>query len=427
MYWNCCEERFCFDKKIATYKLDEDAIHTNGHINNGVSLDSVVTEQPVNNNHLPPRAIMGREINEMPLHADKLYEVFSKSLIFRDEHELKSKSTNSLDELETKSEPDYYSERPNRTKVYFEDEVNSPVTDFEIMFKDELLANHNMFKIDEEEESDRRSQDTEEGLTMNVAVKKQDVIKPSTVTIKDESKITIPHPIYQYQPMTPLTILTVPAALTMPRVDSVKGILRMKDDLSRSNSAKALERVESGTKLYKPAINRVESLKSIDPNKINKVLARVPHRSASFLNLPEHLVPEKPPLVKSKSMVGVMSATDELKLSQLPDTPIIKSSNLPRFFAEVPSLGEYKGDTSLQSIRQKSALMFQEDYSMPRYYGTVTKPTVEPVPVHESKSMPDLRNPTTPATSAGRVSKRLVKLRSRLKPLVIKKNSNEKL
>ncbi|XP_047036617.1 uncharacterized protein LOC124642298 isoform X1 [Helicoverpa zea] len=424
MYWNCCEERFCFDKKIATYKLEEDVSHTNGYINSGASLDSVVTEQPVNNNHLPPRAIVGREVNEVPLHADKLYEVFSKSLIFRDDHELKAKteSTNSLDELETKSEPDYLSDRPNRTKVYFEDEINSPVTDFEIMFKDELLANHDMFKIDEEEESDRQSQDTEEGLTMNVAVKKQDVIKPSTITIKDETKITTLSPIYQYDPISSMAL---PSAFSLPRVESVKGILRMRGDneFPRSNSAKTLERVDSSGKLSKPMLSRVESLKNIDPTKLNRVLSRVPHRSASFLNIPEHLAPEKPPLVKSKSMVGVMSAVEELKLSQLPDTPIIKSNNLPRFFADCPSLPEYKGETSLQSIKQQSAMMYQEDFSMPRYYGTVSKST-EQLPVHESKSMPDLRNP---ASNSGKVSKRLVKLRSRLKPLVIKKNSNERL
>lgn len=427
MYWNCCEERFCFDKKIATYKLDEDAPHTNGYVNNGASVESVVTEQPVNNNHLPPRAIVGREVNELPLHADKLYEVFSKSLIFRDDHELKDKteSTNSLDELETKSEPDYLSDRPNRTKVYFEDEINSPVTDFEIMFKDELLANHNMFKIEEEEESDTQSQDTEEGLTMKdsiVAIKKQDVIKPSTITIKDETKITTLNPIYQYDPVSSMVL---PSAFSLPRVESVKGILRLRGDneFPRSNSSKNLERVDSSSKLTR-SISRVDSLKNIDPNKLNKVLSRVPQRSASFLNIPEHLAPEKPPLVKSKSMVGVMSATEELKLSQLPDTPIIRSNNLPRFFADTPPPPEYKGETSLQSIKQQSALMYQEDFSMPRYYGTVSKST-EQLSVHESKSMPDLRNPTT--NSSGRVSKRLVKLRSRLKPLVIKKNSNERL
>ncbi|CAH0697478.1 unnamed protein product [Spodoptera exigua] len=426
MYWNCCEERFCFDKKIATYKLEEDAPHSNGYVNTGASLESVVTEQPVNNNHLPPRAITGREINELPLHADKLYEVFSKSLIFRDDHELKDKteSTNSLDELETKSEPDYLSDRPNRTKVYFEDEINSPVTDFEIMFKDELLANHNMFKIEEEEESDTQSQDTEEGLTMKdniVAIKKQDVIKPSTITIKDETKITTLSPIYQYDPVSSMAL---PSAFSLPRVESVKGILRLRGDneFPRSNSSKNLERIDSSGKLTK-TISRVDSLKNIDPNKLNKVLSRVPQRSASFLNIPEHLAPEKPPLVKSKSMVGVMSATEELKLSQLPDTPIIRSNNLPRFFADTPPPPEYKGETSLQSIKQQSALMYQEDFSMPRYYGTMSKST-EQLSVHESKSMPDLRNPTN---SSGRVSKRLVKLRSRLKPLVIKKNSNEKL
>lgn len=291
------------------------------------------------------------------------------------------------------------------------------------MFKDELLANHDMFKIEEEEESDRQSQDTEEGLTMNVAIKKQDVIKPSTITIKDETKITTLSPIYQYDPISSMAL---PSAFSLPRVESVKGILRLRADNEspRSNSPKPLDRVDSSSKLSRATLSRVDSLKNIDPNKLNKVLSRVPHRSASFLNIPEHLAPEKPPLIKSKSMVGVMSATEELKLSQLPDTPIIKSNNLPRFFTDCPTLPEYKGETSLQSIKQQSAMMYQEDFSMPRYYGSVSKST-EQLPVHESKSMPDLRIPIT--NPSGKVSKRLVKLRSRLKPLVIKKNSNEKL
>ncbi|XP_061705353.1 uncharacterized protein LOC133516435 isoform X1 [Cydia pomonella] len=421
MYWKCCEEKFCFDKKIAAYKLDDDHPngYSNGYANMGASLDSVVTEQPINNNHLQQRDIIGRQLNELPIHADKLYEVFSKSMIFRDDHELKSKGSNdSLDELETKSEPDYL-DKPNRTKVYFEDEVDSPVTDFEIMFKDELLAGHDMFKIEEEEESDSKSQDTEEGLVMNVEVKKQDVIKPTTVTVKDESKITTQSSIYKYDPVS---VVALPSSLSLPRVESVKGILRLKgESMPRSFSARALERVDSGSKLAKPTLNRVESLKNIDPMKINKVLSRVPHRSASFLNIPEHLIPEKPPLMKSKSTIGVTSLEQEVKLGRLPDTPIIRSNNLPRFFADSPSLPEYKGDTSLQSIKQKSALMMQEDYSMPRYYGAAT--LMEIAPVHESKSMPDLRNPI----STGKVSKRLVKLRSRLKPLVIRKNSDEKL
>lgn len=318
--------------------------------------------------------------------------------------------------METKSEPEYI-DKPNRTKVYFEDEVNSPVTDFEIMFKDEILA-HEIFKIDEERES-IKSQDTEEGLVMNVSVKKQDVIKPSTITIKDETKITTQNPIYKYDPVSNLA---VPSTLSLPRGDSVKGILRQRD-LPRSNSARTLENADSVSKLSKPMFNKVDNLKNVDPNKINKLLARVPQRSASFLNIPEHLVPEKPPLNKSKSMVGMLQGSDELRLSSLPDTPIIKSNNLPRFFAEVPPVPEYRGETSLQAIKQQqSAMMDKEDFSMPRYYGTVNK-SLEHLPVHESKSMPDLRNPT----STGKVSKRLVKLRSRLKPLVIKKSSDERL
>ncbi|XP_050669376.1 uncharacterized protein LOC126968403 [Leptidea sinapis] len=412
MYWNCCEERFCFDKNIAKYNLESSTLYTNGYGNMGANVGDVVTGQPMNNNHLPQTAIIGREINELPLHVDKLYEVFSKSLIFRDDQELKNASTNTLDEYETKSEPDYLSDKPNRTKVYFEDEVDSPVTDFEIMFKDELLASYDMFKIEEEEEEDTKSQDTEEGLTMNVSVKKQDVIKPSTITLKDETKITKQTPIYEYDPVS---VLTLPSAFGLPRVESVKSILR-------TNSAKTLDRIDSGSKL-RPSLSRNESLKNIDPQKITKVLARVPHRSASFLNIPAHLAPEKPPLMKSKSTVGVPSlAESELKLSSLPDTPIIKSNNLPRFFADTPSsIPEYKGETSLQSIQQKTALKFKEnDFSMPRYYGTVK---ADPIPVQESKSMPDLRNPIT----TGKVSSRLAKFRGKLNPLVIRKSSEEKL
>lgn len=340
-------------------------------------------------------------------------------MIFRDDEEMKSKgSMDSLDELETKSEPDYLSDKPNRTKVYFEDEVNSPITDFEIMFRDELFK-HDMFNIEEEDDTS-----PEEGLVMNVAVRKQNVKKISTVTQKDETKITTKHPVYEYDPS--MTVVTLPSTLTLPRVESVKGILRQKpSELPRSFSAKALERVDSGVRLHKPNLNRVESLKNMQAENLNKVLLRVPHRSASFLNIPQHLIPEKPQLVKSNSTIGVTSLEEDLKLSRLPDTPIIKSNNLPRFFADSPTISEYKGETSLQSIQQKNlALMFQEnDFSMPRYYGTPASKFVESEQMHESKSMPDLRNPA----STGKVSKRLIKIRSKLKPLVIKKGTDEKL
>lgn len=340
-------------------------------------------------------------------------------MIFRDEQELKSNkgSIENLDELETKSEPDL-SVRPNRTKVYFEDEVNSPVTDFEIMFKDELVANNSIFKIDEEDEE--RTPSDEDGLVMNVAVKKQDVIKPSTVTIKNETKITTVNSVYEYDPNT--AVPTLKTSLSLPRVESLKGILRQNKEVSKNVSPKSLE--YDITKSPKTPLNRVESLKNVDPDTINKVLSRVPHRSASFLNIPEHLMPLKPPLTKSKSTIGVVSLEEESqRLSRLVDTPIIKSNNLPRFFADSPTVMEYKEDISLQSIQQKSSLMFQEnDFSMPRYYGKVPI-SADQTPVHESKSMPDLRNPV----SAGKVSKRLVKIRSKLKPLVIKKGTDERL
>lgn len=343
-------------------------------------------------------------------------------MIFRDDHELKSNkgSVDNLDEYETKSEPDYLSDKPNRTKVYFEDEVNSPVTDFEIMFKDELSAN-NMFKIDEEEEATDNDSESNDGLVMNV--KKQDIIKPSSITMKEDPKLTTFNPVYEYDPKT--AVPTLKTTLSLPRVESLKGILRQNRDLSRSMSAKALTREDSVPRFNRPQISRVESMRNLDPERMDKVLSRVPNRSASYLNIPDHLMPEKPPLTKSKSTIGVVSLedTEENRISRLADTPIIKSNNLPRFFDESPRVMEYKGETSLQSIQQKTIQEVQEnDYSMPRYYGSAPGP-VDAEPVHESKSMPDLRNPL----ASGKVSKRLVKIRSKLKPLVIKKGTDEML
>lgn len=41
----------------------------------GASLDSVITQQPSNNNHLPQNAITGREVSDLPFDAGVLYEV----------------------------------------------------------------------------------------------------------------------------------------------------------------------------------------------------------------------------------------------------------------------------------------------------------------------------------------------------------------
>lgn len=458
LYWDCCEERFCFDANIAAYHLDpDDKMAARAYDNMGASLDSlpgaVVTSQPANNNHLPhlPQANgrkvdeepYSRDATELPFNANAIYEVFSKSMIFRDELQSKPKPDllQHLDDYETKSETDG-DERPNRI-VSFIDEVdsNEKLTDFEIMFQEELLGNHKMFKIEEEDVEDISDDNIKEecpeesGLTMTNIVKEVNLaqkmavdVVPVPVMRKGGTNENVrPHTVHEYDPNSSIKKYEAPNRINPPKPENVKGILRVNSEksLPRSFSARSLTRVDSSQKLFiKNPVNRVGSLKSIDTRNVNKLLSKLPQRSASFLSIPEHLLPE----TRTESVYTISSSNTERisgefsQLSHMPDTPIIKSANLPKFFVDTPKLTEYKGEASLQSLKKPDDVIFTEyDYSMPRYYRKVASAT-ESVPVHESKSMPDLRNPT----STGKVSKRLIKLRSRLKPLIIKKNEISK-
>lgn len=304
-----------------------------------------------------------------------------------------------------------------------EDKIEEkPFSDFEIMFQDEL------YQIDEEEDEDKpKSPETpDEGIKM-----KHFDEETQTSTMKIEDKVI--------QTDTPELIVSVPEPITSPtrrivlREDSTKSLTaRIADTkhlLPRAKSALHLPRSDS-VKSFTRSNSRQDLIRRVDSAKnIRNILARLPERSASFLSVPDLVNPDDPEKPQSEEVFTISSldldphpSGEHSLISRIPDTPVIRGA-MPKFYAETPDIPAYKAQISLQSIAKTPDVIFTEfDYSMPRYYRksrNIARLSDEPSE-HTSKSMPDLNEDVS-----HKVSKRLVKIRSRLKPLVIKKHDGE--
>lgn len=368
------------------------------------------------------------------------FQVFSKSMIFKDDPEFKKLELEDAI-IENNNKPNDYKHGHIGKVVSFKDEVKGkeeefeeeevedkveekPFSDFEIMFQDEL------YQIDEEEDEDKpKSPGTpDEGIKM----KQIDGEETPTTPKKSEDKVI--------QTDTPESVVSAPESIISPtrnvvlREDSTKSLTaRIADTkhlLPRAKSALHLPRSDS-VKSFTKSNSRQDLIRRVDSAKnIRNILARLPERSASFLSVPDLVDPDNTDKAQIEE-VFTISSTDldahqsgeHSLISRIPDTPVIKGG-LPKFFAETPDIPAYKPQTSLQSIANNTPdVIFTEfDYSMPRYYRksrNIARLTDEPSE-HTSKSMPDLHE-----DASQKVSKRLLKIRSRLKPLVIKKQDGE--
>lgn len=292
-------------------------------------------------------------------------------------------------------------------------------SDFEIMFQDELFPDHKMFKIEEEEEEENdsvKSPDSpHQGLNMDVKLSGVTESLPDSLDKKHEKAIDIP---------SGKQILRVDSVKSIVRVNSIVGLPRTKSSalLARTDSMNSFGRSNSRPDLM---VRRVDSMKNLENKNIKNVLARLPPRSASFMSIPD-LLNEKQEKVKTGSIFSISGEIDghgsdeHSQISRMPDTPVIKGSKFPKFFAETPIIGEYKADTSLQSIAQSPDVIFVEsDFSMPRYYGKAKAIAIISDENTASRSLPDLHE-----AGNEKMSKRLAKLGSRLKPLIIKKHDD---
>lgn len=103
IYWNCCEEKYCYDETIANYNPEEDDTHSvskkNGlYIENSLrvpsSTISPITSQPVFKDDEFRREIQ----TTVPVLAPEILEVFKNSLIFKDQVKTLRSSTTSFAE-----------------------------------------------------------------------------------------------------------------------------------------------------------------------------------------------------------------------------------------------------------------------------------------------------------------------------------------
>lgn len=296
-------------------------------------------------------------------------------------------------------------------------------SDFEIMFQDELFGDHKIFKIEEEEEEEVEKSPPLSpygGLTLEIQNSNVTESFPDSLDTKIEK------------------VIDVPSNKQISRVDSSKSIVRANSSralylprtksnilLSRTDSVHSITRTNSKSDLM---VKRVDSMKSLENKNFKNVLARLPQKSASFLSIPD-LLNESGDKKSGEANIFTISGDFDLhengehsQISRMPDTPMITGRNLPKFFAETPVIGEYKADTSLQSIAKSPEVIFTEfDFSMPRYFRkskAIANITAESSN-QASKSLPDLHE-----ASDDKMSKRLAKLGSRLKPLIIKKQED---
>lgn len=307
----------------------------------------------------------------------------------------------------------------NNKKENVEESEESKFSDFEIMFQDELFSDHKMFKIEEEEEEENDSVKSPvsplQGLTMNTKLSGVTESLPDSLDKKHEKAIDIP---------SGKLISRVDSSKSIIRVNSITGLPRTKSSalLSRTDSTSSFGRINSRPDMM---VRRVDSMKNLENKNIKNVLARLPPRSASFLSIPD-LLNDKQEIEKSGRIFSISGEIDgrggdeHSQISRMPDTPVIKGSKFPKFFAETPVIGEYKADTSLQSIAQTPDVIFTEsDFSMPRYYGKAKAIAIISDENTASRSLPDLHE-----ADNEKMSKRLAKLGSRLKPLIIKKQDD---
>lgn len=358
-------------------------------------------------------------------------------MIFKDDPEFKKLELEDAI-IENNNKPNDYKHGHIGKVVSFKDEVKrkeeeveeeedkveeKPFSDFEIMFQDEL------YQIDEEEDEDKPKSPTtpDEGIKMKHFDGEETLSSPKKIEDKviqtdtPESVVSAPESIIS--PTRNIVLREDSTKSLTPRIENTKHLLpRAKSalHLPRSDSVKSFTRNNSRQDL----IRRVDSAKNI-----RNILARLPERSASFLSVPDLVDPDHPDKAQSEEVFTISSLDFDAHpsgeyslISRIPDTPVIKGA-LPKFFAETPDIPAYKEQKSLQSIANTPDVIFTEfDYSMPRYYRqsrNIARLTDEPNE-HTSKSMPDLNEDVS-----HKVSKRLVKIRSRLKPLVIKKHEGE--
>ncbi|XP_023303303.2 uncharacterized protein LOC111685283 isoform X1 [Lucilia cuprina] len=384
-YWNCFEEKFCYDESIANYNPEEDeqylATQKNGNVlgriqpadNNNLTVPQIIVDQPLrrgNSSALFSNGKIDEEVyrretqTNVPMLGPEILAVFANSQIFQDHQPTKLNRINTKINLAGIHSPKR--EIPTTPKESDQDRLLR-----------RLEANLNGDTLDSP-----KLTDTDSTKTISEASKVTSPEKRITFTLSTDSS---PEGSQTLSPKKFDSIAEEETVIPEGEVDEVILRPRLIDRHPHLLPSAAL-----GT----------------TPRKILRSAKSVPHFNVRA----------------AASKTDIFSITGSGNtISMTPEVPSISFSNLPKNYEDTPTIEKYRVSQSLYSIQTANeAKLNSVDYSMPRYFrksamisqsteilasGNVTPST--------TSSREDVRRPEKEK------SKRLQMLRGALPPLLI--------
>ncbi|XP_062136218.1 uncharacterized protein LOC133845689 [Drosophila sulfurigaster albostrigata] len=391
LYWNCFEERFCYDESIANYNADDDeeylASQKNGVIinriqptatdnNNLLTVPQPICDQPVGRGG--NSGLMSGKIHEedyrrvtqtnVPMLGPEILAVFANSQIFQDHQPTK------LNRIST--------------KTYLAG-VHSP--------------NKEMPTTPRLSEQDRLLRRLEAGLQRDAT----DSTKPELEAV-------------------------VPSATTEKRITFTLAPSDSSPEGSQTLTPKKFEPIAEVDK---------EEEKDDEVILRPRLIDRHPHLMPSVggMSATSKRILRSAKSVPHMNVRDAVSETDIFaitgtgsQISMTPEVPSISFSNLPKNYEDTPTIEKYRVSQSLFSIQNANAARAsQDDYSMPRYFRRsnilLTTQSTEILP--GSTSLASLSTSASAASTSSSKdelrrpeqvkSKRLQMLRGNLPPLLI--------
>ncbi|XP_055857501.1 uncharacterized protein LOC129920252 [Episyrphus balteatus] len=381
IYWNCFEEKFCYDESIANYNPDEDEeyiVEKNGALGRIHTIDNnnlPVCNQPLGRGN----SMLSAKIHEedyrretqmnVPMLGPEILAVFANSQIFQDHQPTK------LTRIGTRS----YLPGVHATAK----DLTSP----------------------RDVDQDKLIKRLEDNLDEAVKIINGPPVVAAEPTTTAEKRITF----------------------TITSDSSPEDALSLK---SKASDGGITEETNSTSSTYSPKSTTDKLDSVIDEDEKDEVILR-PRAIDRHQHLKLNISPPKRPLRSAKSVphFNVRTAASETdifaisgsisRISMTPEVPSISFSNLPKNYEDTPTIEKYKVSQSLYSIQTANqAKAGQDDYSMPRYFrcSALLTQSSDNFPSSSANSSTD---DITPRKLEKEKSKRLKALREALPPLSI--------
>ncbi|KAH8281773.1 hypothetical protein KR054_002882, partial [Drosophila jambulina] len=397
-YWNCFEERFCYDESIANYNPEDDedylAAQKNGQIigriqpasadnNNSLTVPQPICDQPQlrHGNSGLGLSLMSAKIHEedyrretqinVPTLGPEILAVFANSQIFQDHQPTK------LNRISTKT---YLAgvHSPNR---------EMPTTP-------RLSDQERLLRRLEGDAIDSKTGSPEKRITFTLA--------PSSPENSPSSSQT---------------------TLSPKKFEAIAEEEKEDDKAEEEEQDEALEEVVLRPRLIDrhPHLLANPSGLTTTPKRILRSAKSVPHMNVRSAASETDIF----------SISGTVTGSSQISMT--PEVPSISFSNLPKNYEDTPTIEKYRVSQSLYSIQTANAARAtQDDYSMPRYFRRSAMLMTQSSEVLPGASSLASMSPSMASSSASpgsskdeirrpekEKSKRLQRLRGNLPPLLI--------